>query len=110
MRRLRVCAVTDLANGAATKVCDGGNPIAVFNVNGRYFATDDTCTHGKASLSAEGCIVEGDVVECGWHRGRFSLVTGKAVRFPAMRPVNTYRVIVEGDELFVEVEDSGAGG
>src|SRR5438045_1975142 len=103
MRHLRVGTVLELPPGRALRVCEPGvGPIAVFNVGGRYRAIDDTCTHGKASLSAEGRVLADDVIECGWHRGRFSLAIGKAVRFPAMVGLRAYRVIVEDDVVFVE--------
>jgi len=78
--------------------------VAVYNVNGVFYATDDACSHGNASLADEGTLV-GDVVECGWHHGCFSVITGEALRFPALTPLRTYPVLVEEGDLLVEVDD-----
>lgn len=105
MHRIRVCAATDLLPGQIVGVCDNGRPFAVYNVDGVWYATDDTCTHGKASLAEEGRI-EGDSVICGWHGGRFSIVSGKAQRFPATKPLRTYAVREQGGDLFLELEET----
>src|SRR5690349_5434812 len=99
MRRVRVCATSELEPGAAMRVCVG-RAIAIYNVDGRFYATDDKCTHGAASLS-EGWL-DGDVVECAFHRGRFSVVTGEAVQFPASVPLRIHPVVIEGGEVFLE--------
>ena len=104
MRRVRVCAASELQPGEIIGVCDGGHPYAVYNVDGHCYATDDTCSHGKASLSDSG-RVEGDVVICGWHGGRFSIVDGRALRFPATKPLRTYPVSEENGDLFLELEE-----
>ena len=70
--------------------------LAVFNVDGEFFVTDDACTHGPGSLS-EG-YVEGDVVECNFHNGQFNIKTGEVVSPPCMVPVKTYPTVVEGRE------------
>ncbi len=75
-------------------------PLAVFNLSGTYFVTDDTCTHGKASLS-EG-YVDGDTVECPWHGGRFAISTGKPTCLPAAEAIQVYPVVVVGDLVCIE--------
>ncbi|MBI4641820.1 MAG: Rieske 2Fe-2S domain-containing protein, partial [Candidatus Tectomicrobia bacterium] len=60
-------------------------------------AIDDTCTHEEASLS-EG-EVWGEVIECPKHGARFDLRTGEVVSLPAVLPVATYEVKVEGTEV-----------
>ncbi len=79
------------------------NPaIAVFNVEGTLFAISDTCTHAEASLS-EGRI-DGETVECPLHGACFDLRTGEALTPPAVEPVQTFPVIVQEDEIYVEIE------
>ena len=97
----RVCRADEIADGSARQI-KGDNPIAVFHVGDEFFATDDTCTHAKFSL-AEGYI-EGEEVVCALHEARFCLRTGRALSFPAVVPLRTYPVRVEGGEVFVEVE------
>ena len=70
----RVCAVTDVADGAGLKIARQ-NPIAVFRVGEEFFATDDTCTHAKFSL-ADGYVEEAEIV-CALHEARFCLRTGQ---------------------------------
>jgi len=97
----RVCRADEIADGSARQI-KGDNPIAVFHVGDEFFATDDTCTHAKFSL-ADGYI-EGEEVVCALHEARFCLRTGRALSFPAVVPLRTYPVRVEGGEVFVEVE------
>jgi biphenyl 2,3-dioxygenase ferredoxin subunit len=69
--------------------------LAVFNLDGEYFVTDDTCTHGPGSLS-EG-FIDGDVVECDFHNGAFDIRTGAVVAPPCMIPLKTYRTVVDNE-------------
>jgi biphenyl 2,3-dioxygenase ferredoxin subunit len=75
--------------------------LAVFNVAGEFFVTDDACTHGPGALS-EGDL-ENDIVECNFHGGRFNVRTGAVAGPPCMVPVRTYPVVVEQGRVFVEV-------
>jgi nitrite reductase/ring-hydroxylating ferredoxin subunit len=87
--------------GAALRVERGDLTLAVFNVEGEFFVTDDACTHGPGSLS-EGYI-EGDVVECNFHNGQFNIKTGEVVAPPCMIPVKTYRTVVDDGKVFIEL-------
>jgi nitrite reductase/ring-hydroxylating ferredoxin subunit len=103
MSWVRACAVTELEPGDAL-VVKAEPPVAVFNVDGEFLATADTCTHAESSL-ADGYL-EGDQVECSWHMARFCLRTGAALTLPATEPLATYRTQVRGDEVFVELPGS----
>lgn len=96
-----VARAAEIPPGSARCMDVDGRKIAVFNVAGRMYAIDDTCTHRGGPLSDGD--VEGHVVTCPWHGGRFDLDTGNVLGPPPMRPVSTYRVIVEGDLVKVEV-------
>jgi nitrite reductase/ring-hydroxylating ferredoxin subunit len=100
--RIDLCAAADVAPGTALKVESGELVLAVFNVEGEYFVTDDTCTHGPGSLS-EGYI-EGDVVECNFHNGQFNIKTGEVVLPPCMVPIKTYKTAVEDGRVVIETE------
>src|SRR4028118_1709856 len=78
-----VCPTTALPPGEAVRG-DGDEPIAVFNVDGEFYAIDDTCTHQDASL-ADGWL-DGCVVECPLHASCFDLRTGKVSGPPAKTP------------------------
>jgi 3-phenylpropionate/trans-cinnamate dioxygenase ferredoxin subunit len=96
----RVCKKSEVAPGEVKRI---ENPaIAVFNVEGTLFAISDTCTHAEASLS-EG-RVDGETVECPLHGACFDLRTGEALTPPAVEPVQTFPVIVQEDEIYVEIE------
>jgi 3-phenylpropionate/trans-cinnamate dioxygenase ferredoxin component len=101
---IRVCAVADLASGEATTL-DIDPPIAVFHVDGAFYAIDDTCTHETYSL-AEGYI-EGAEVECALHLAKFDLRTGEALCLPAQVAVRTYPVKTEDGDIFVDVSRRG---
>jgi ethylbenzene dioxygenase ferredoxin component len=72
-------------------------PLAVFNVAGKFQVTDDTCTHGDASL-ADGWL-SGTEVECPFHSGKFCLKTGKATAYPAEHRLRLYRTRVEAGRV-----------
>jgi len=96
----RVCKKSEVAPGEVKRI---ENPaIAVFNVEGTLFAISDTCTHAEASLS-EG-RVDGETVECPLHGACFDLRTGEALTPPAVEPVQTFPVVVQEDEIYVEIE------
>jgi nitrite reductase/ring-hydroxylating ferredoxin subunit len=99
-RRLELCSTADVAPGSALKVEIGDLALAVFNVGGDFYVTDDACTHGPGSLS-EGYI-EDDVVECNFHNGQFNIRSGEVVSPPCMLPIKTYAVTVIGDKVTIE--------
>jgi len=98
--RIDLCSTADVAPGNAIKVEAGDLTLAVYNVDGEFFVTDDACTHGPGSLS-EGYI-DGDVVECNFHNGQFNIKTGEVVAPPCMIPVKTYRVVVDGERVMID--------
>ena len=100
-RRIELCRAADVAVGTPLRVDAEGLVVAVFNLDGEFFVTDDHCTHGPGSLS-EG-FVEGDVVECNFHGGQFNIKTGAVVGPPCMVPIKTYPTVVEDGKVFIEV-------
>jgi 3-phenylpropionate/trans-cinnamate dioxygenase ferredoxin subunit len=95
----RVCRISELNPGEVRRIDDP--PIAVFYVNGAFFAISDVCTHAEASLS-EG-RVDGETVECPLHGACFDLRTGEALTPPAIEPVQTFAVVLQDDEVYVEL-------
>jgi nitrite reductase/ring-hydroxylating ferredoxin subunit len=100
--RVELCKIDEVAAGTALKVEAGGLIVAVFNIDGEFFVTDDSCTHGPGSLS-EG-YVDGDVIECNFHNGQFNIKTGEVVSPPCMIPIKTYPAVVEDGKVFVDVD------
>jgi nitrite reductase/ring-hydroxylating ferredoxin subunit len=97
----KAAAVADLEPGQGKLVEVGGKKIALFNVHGTYYATDDTCTHRGGPLS-EGEL-EGNEVTCPWHGAIFNVTTGALIGGPAPRGVASYPVRVVGSNVEVEV-------
>jgi len=100
-QRMALCKSADVEEGQAIRIEKDGLCLAVFNLEGDFYVTDDACTHGPGSLS-EGCI-EGDVVECDFHNGAFNIRTGEVVMPPCMVPLKTYRTVVDEDG-FVSIQ------
>ncbi len=100
-KRIELCKTEDVAAGSAIKVETEGLEVAVYNLDGAFYVTDDHCTHGPGSLS-EGEIM-GDVVECNFHGGCFNIRTGEVVEPPCVIPIRTYRTEVEDGKVFVLV-------
>jgi nitrite reductase/ring-hydroxylating ferredoxin subunit len=75
-------------------------PVAVFNVDGDFYAIADTCSHEESSLS-EGYVDE-DIVECAKHGAMFHIPTGEVRSLPATRNVRVFGTVVEDGDLYVE--------
>jgi nitrite reductase (NADH) small subunit len=97
----RVAGVSEIAPGKAKQVTVNGRKVGIYNVNGTYYALEDTCTHRGAPLSEGEC--EGTVVVCPWHGAQFDLTSGSHLSPPASRGVANYKVQVVGDEIQVDV-------
>ena len=97
---IRLCRTDELPLMDARRFDVNGTPVALFHLPLGFFAIGDTCSHEESSLS-EGFIDE-DMVECPKHGAQFEIMTGKNRSLPATRPVPAYRVIVDGDEVYLE--------
>ncbi|HKT73194.1 MAG TPA: non-heme iron oxygenase ferredoxin subunit [Steroidobacteraceae bacterium] len=101
--RVRLCAVDDIEPGEMLQVALAGlPPLAVYRVGDEeFFCTQDMCTHGNASLAGEGDL-EGYIVECSWHEGKFDIRTGQPCALPCTEPLKTFPVAVEDGEVFLK--------
>jgi len=99
---VKVAKIGAIAPGKAIRVEIDDESIAIFNVDGDLYAIGDTCSHEEASLS-EGDVY-GTCVECPLHGAEFDLKTGYPRTLPAVVPVPTYAVKVEGDDVLVDSE------
>ncbi len=98
-----VCALSEIpADTIKQAALKDGAKIALYNVDGKVYATADACTHGAASLSEDG-ILDGQIVECSWHFGRFDVTTGEPCASPCTIPLKTYRVEIVDGIVSVEV-------
>jgi nitrite reductase/ring-hydroxylating ferredoxin subunit len=97
---VKVCKKGDLAAGSGKTVDVNGKAVAVFNVEGTFYAIDDTCVHRGGPLG-EGEL-DGKIVACPWHGWRYDVTTGVNQLNPAVT-VSKYEVKVEGDDVLVSV-------
>lgn len=100
-----VAKVAELPAGEKLFVEVDDQPVALFNVNGQIFAIDDVCTHDGGPL-ADGTLT-GHEIECARHGARFDVRTGSALCMPAVENVRAHHVKLEGDSIFVAINDSG---
>jgi nitrite reductase/ring-hydroxylating ferredoxin subunit len=98
---IRVCAMSELADGKPHRFEVDGRALCLAAVDGEVFAIDDTCTHAEVSLS-EGTL-DGATIECFLHGATFNLRTGAAT-LPATEPVATFPVSIEGEDVLVTLE------
>jgi len=75
-----------------------GRPVAVYNVDGTFYATDNTCIHRGGPLG-EGTLT-GELITCPWHGWRFDVKTG-CLAVDENTKVATFEVTVEGDDVYV---------
>ncbi len=101
MGKILVGKTSEMPPGKLNKVSVDGKEVLVVNLDGNYFAMDDTCTHSGASLS-EGQL-DGSTVTCPWHGSTWDCKTGKLEKFPAkINDLKSYKAIVESDDIFLE--------
>lgn len=102
--KTRLCGTDEVEEGGMVQaVVKGKAPFAVYKVEGEYFVTDDTCTHGKASLADEGDL-EGHCITCTWHDGKFDIRTGECLAAPCTQPIKAYPAKIEDDAVWIELE------
>jgi nitrite reductase/ring-hydroxylating ferredoxin subunit len=104
-RQRLLCAVAEVPPGTVRQVhlLEEDRLLAVYNLDGEYFLTDDLCTHAMANLSG-GEIEDGRVI-CPLHGGAFDIRTGAAVLEPCTEPLRTYRVAEREGNLYGEVDE-----
>ena len=81
-----------------------GTAVAVYNVDGEFYATENICTHAFAFLS-EGIVID-DIIECPVHQGRFHIPTGKPKGAPVSVALDTYATRVEDGKVYVRLNSS----
>jgi naphthalene 1,2-dioxygenase ferredoxin component len=94
-------AVADVPEGDVISVHVGGKEIALYEVEGEVFATDNICTHGQARMS-DG-FLEGREIECPLHQGKFDVCTGAALCAPLTENIKTYAVRIENMRVMLKL-------
>lgn len=95
-----VAEVSEITPGRGRVFEVAGRQIALFQVDGKFLAIDNTCPHRGGPL-ADGPVV-GNVVTCPWHGWQFDCTTGKSTRNASVC-VTSYPVAVDGTTIFIEV-------
>ena len=87
MPAVQVCAAADVPTNGVISREVGDELVAIYNINGTYYATEARCTHGMADL-ADGTI-DGEEIECTFHFGKFHVPSGKATESPCFIELKT---------------------
>ncbi len=98
---VKVARADEVASGSARLIEIEGRRIALFNLDGTFYAIDDTCPHRGGPLSQG--FIQGDVVVCPWHGARFRIGTGEVLSPPAQQGVACYPVRVHGQDVEIEI-------
>ncbi|WP_319537085.1 3-phenylpropionate/cinnamic acid dioxygenase ferredoxin subunit [uncultured Vibrio sp.] len=104
MNRIKACLVEELPEGEALRI-NADPVIALFHVGDEFYAMNDRCSHGNASMS-EGYLEDDATVECPLHAASFCLKTGKALCLPATDAIATYPVSVEGGSVYIDLPEA----
>ena len=101
-KTVKVAQTSELSPGTGKVVEADGRSIALFNVEGAYYAIDNTCPHRGGPLG-EGQLT-GESVTCPWHGANFNVKTGAVTRPPAVTGVRSIVVKVEAGDVLVELD------
>ncbi len=104
---VRVCAKSEIGSDSVQAFDVGDKRLAVFNIGGSYYVTDDECTHASASL-ADG-MLDGEVIECAVHMGAFHVPTGEVKAPPCAMALRTYKVTLDDNDVLVDLDRNAAG-
>lgn len=101
MTEIKIATVKDIKDGGAKVISVSGKTLALFNINGEFFAVDNACLH-KGGPLGEGAV-EGSVVTCPLHGWKYDVTSGQCV-FPAAHlKLNSYKVRIKGEDIFIEI-------
>jgi p-cumate 2,3-dioxygenase ferredoxin subunit len=104
--QIEICKVDDVPEGQVRQFTVDGieAAVAIARVEGRFYAFEDTCTHGQASLAEEGELM-GLTIECGWHAGQFDIRTGEAIAAPCTIDLRTFETVLLDGRVLLKVSD-----
>jgi nitrite reductase/ring-hydroxylating ferredoxin subunit len=104
---VRVCSQSEIGPETVKAYEVGDKRLAVYNLEGQFYVTDDECTHASASL-ADGFLEDG-IIECSLHAGAFDVRTGAVKAPPCSFALRTYKVVLQGDDICVDLDKDAAG-
>lgn len=94
-------SLSSLVEGVPQVVRVAGTDVVVVSCDGEVFALEDRCSHEDFPLSEGEVLKPGCEIECARHGATFALRDGSACSLPATKPVATYEVRIDGDEVTV---------
>ena len=97
---VKISTLTEIQPGTAKTCTVNGKEIGVYNVDGKIYATENTCFHQGAPL-ADGRL-EGHVITCPWHSWKYDVTNGKCTRDESIT-VKTYATKIDGENILVEL-------
>lgn len=98
----QVANVEEIAVGEMKQVTIDDVDLAVYHLDDGFYVTSDVCTH--ASISLTGGTLNGEIVSCPRHGGKFNVKSGQATAFPCVIPLETYEVEVRDNKVFIDFE------
>jgi len=101
MAFVRTAKTNELSPGTIREFQVEGKAVALANVDGKYYAINNTCLHRGGPLGQG--TMNGNVVTCPWHGWQYDVTTGKVVANPAVG-VDCYKIEVRGEDIFVDAE------
>ncbi|HXV89182.1 MAG TPA: Rieske 2Fe-2S domain-containing protein [Nitrososphaeraceae archaeon] len=102
MAKVVVGKTLDVQEGKLVHITAGGKEIVVTKLDGNYYAMDNICTHAGAELH-EGELNNSELI-CPWHGAKWDIKTGSLISFPQkLKPLQSYKVLIENDTLYVEM-------
>ena len=106
MAETQVCAAADVPENGVISREVGDELVAIYNIDGAFYATEARCTHGLADL-ADGTLM-GDEIECSFHFGAFNVKTGQPTQPPCFIALKTYKTEVRDGQVFVDLDTPAA--
>ncbi|MBI4167559.1 MAG: Rieske (2Fe-2S) protein [Candidatus Aenigmarchaeota archaeon] len=100
MAKIKVASANELRSGESKVVETSAGNLALFNINGNFFATANTCLH-KGGPVGEGSL-DNSIVTCPWHGWQYDVTTGENLTNPS-KSLRTFKTVTENGEVFVEV-------
>ena len=102
MTFVKVAETSEIELGEGLEIGEGETAVAIFNVEGEFYATQNQCTHAEWSL-ADGYL-EGDVIECTLHWAKFCVKTGKVKARPACEPLKISPIDIRDGDIYVDFD------
>ena len=102
---VKITTIHEIPDNEVRAFDHAGRRIAIYNVGGQLYATDDICSHAYAELH-EGYLDTDDcTIECPLHGSRFDVRSGAVLSLPAYEPIAVYPIQVEGEDVLIEIGD-----